>query len=158
MKDSKFPISCFGDEESHYLYEVCLRYRFNNELKLYNIHRKSTAHKKLKEIKEDLFIFGAGYYGHLYVNVFYHLIEDDVFENYMKTLFAASTKFVIMYTSNKTGEQWAQHVKHRKFTDWIEINEKKWELLQFIQNKYPATDNGDNPNTSFSDFFIYYIK
>jgi len=62
--------SRLGDEKSRYLFEVCLRYRFNNELKLYNIHRKSTARKKLKEIKKDIYMFGAGYYGHLYVNVF----------------------------------------------------------------------------------------
>jgi len=71
MKNFKFSAiySHFGDEESCYLYEVCLRYRFNNELKLYNIHRKSTAYKKLQEIKKDLFIFGAGYAGHLCVNI-----------------------------------------------------------------------------------------
>jgi len=72
MKNSKFSsiYSHLGDEESRYLYEVCLRYRFNNELKLHNIHKKSTAHKKLQEIKKDFFMFGAGYAGHLYVNVF----------------------------------------------------------------------------------------
>jgi FkbM family methyltransferase len=71
MKNSKFPIySRLGDEESRYLFDTCLRYRFNHELKLYNITRKSAAYKKLQEIKKDFFMFGAGYSGHLYVNVF----------------------------------------------------------------------------------------
>jgi len=86
MENSKSPIySRLGDEESRYLYEVCLRYRFNNELKLYNIHRKSIAHKKLKKIKKKLFMFGAGYYGHLYVNAFSEIpwrafIDNDNFK------------------------------------------------------------------------------
>ena len=72
MKNSKFSAiySSLADEESRYLFEVCLRYRFNYELKLYNIHRKSTVYKKLQEIKKDFFMFGAGYAGHLFVNVF----------------------------------------------------------------------------------------
>lgn len=91
----------------------------------------------------------------LSLDVIYHLIEDGVFESYMKTLFAASTKYVIVYASNKTNEQWVKHVKHRKFTDWVEKNEKDFKLLQFIPNKYPATDNSDNPNASFADFYIF---
>jgi len=91
----------------------------------------------------------------LSLDVVYHLTEDAIFNNYMKTLFAASTKIVIVYASNKTSKQWARHVKHRKFTDWVETNEKNWKLLQFIPNRYPATDNKDNPNTSFADFYIF---
>lgn len=89
------------------------------------------------------------------LDVIYHLIEDTVFEEYMKTLFAASTKIVIVYASNKIGKQWTKHVKHRKFTDWVEANEKNWKLLQYIPNKYPASDNGSDPNTSFADFYVF---
>ncbi|MDR0305265.1 MAG: class I SAM-dependent methyltransferase [Chitinispirillales bacterium] len=91
----------------------------------------------------------------LSLDVIYHLIEDKVFENYMKTLFEASEKYVVIYASNKTGEQWTEHVKHRKFTDWIDENTDDWKLLQFIPNKYPAVDNGNNPNTSFADFYVF---
>jgi hypothetical protein len=89
------------------------------------------------------------------LDVIYHLIEDEVFEIYMCRLFASAEKYVIIYASNKTSAQWAEHVKHRKFTDWIEKNVKNFTLLQFIPNQYPATDNGDNPNTSFADFYVF---
>jgi|GEM_PF-448927 len=91
----------------------------------------------------------------LSLDVIYHLIEDSVFEKYMEMLFSASTKYVIVYASNKIGSQWTSHVKHRKFTDWIEFNKKSWNLLQFIPNKYPAKDNGDDPTTSFADFYVF---
>jgi len=91
----------------------------------------------------------------LSLDVIYHLIENNVFEKYMETLFFASKKYVIIYASNKTGSQWAHHVKHRKFTDWIESNKKDWNLLQFIPNKYPAADNGEDPTTSFADFYVF---
>jgi glycosyltransferase involved in cell wall biosynthesis len=91
----------------------------------------------------------------LSLDVIYHLIEDSVFENYMKTLFDASDKYVIVYASNKTGDQWIEHVKHRKFTDWVENKAKDFKLLQFIPNKYPTTGNGNDPNTSFADFYMF---
>jgi len=82
MKSSKFPIySHLGDEESRYLFDTCFRYGFNNELKLYNIFRKSTALKKLQETKKDFFMFGAGYLGHLYVNVFQEIAWRAFIEN-----------------------------------------------------------------------------
>jgi hypothetical protein len=63
---------------------------------------------------------------------------------------------VIIYASNKTSPQWVQHVKHRTFTDWVETNKKDWNLLQFIPNKYPSkNDCGDDPTTSFADFYIF---
>jgi len=94
----------------------------------------------------------------LSLDVIYHLIEDSIFENYMKILFGTSTKFVIIYASNKTSSQWIQHVKHRKFTDWVETNKKNWKLLQFIPNKYPTQDDkGNDPSTSFADFYIFEI-
>lgn len=82
MKNSKFPIySHLGDEESRYLFEVCLRYRLNYELKLYNIHRKSSVYKKLQGNKKRFFMFGAGYTGHLYVNVFSEISWNAFIDN-----------------------------------------------------------------------------
>jgi len=89
------------------------------------------------------------------LDVIYHLIEEDVFENYMRTLFAASTKYVIIYASNKTCEKQPIHIKHRKFTDWVESNEEKWKLTKIIPNKYPIVDGINDPNTSFADFYIF---
>jgi len=59
----------------------------------------------------------------LSLDVIFHLIEDEIFEKYMKTLFDASDKFIIIYSSNRedNGET-AAHFKHRRFTEWIDKN------------------------------------
>ena len=88
------------------------------------------------------------------LDVIYHLVEDIVYEQYMRRLFSSSRQYVCIYASN-FDERTAEHVKNRKFTDWIEINEgKRWKLLKVIQNKYPYSKN-DLENTSWSDFYFY---
>jgi hypothetical protein len=91
----------------------------------------------------------------LSLDVIYHLIEDDVFTQHVETLFSASTRYVIIYSSD--GEDNASyegtHVKHRKFTTWIRENCLQWKLLQRIENKYPY--EGDYREGSFADFFLY---
>jgi trans-aconitate methyltransferase len=91
----------------------------------------------------------------LSLDVLYHLIEDSVFESYIKRLFESSTKFTIIYSSN-TNEQIkpiSPHVKHRKWSDWVAMNIKDWKLIRHIPNKYPY--NGDCQISSFSEFYIY---
>lgn len=88
------------------------------------------------------------------LDVIYHLVEDSTFTQYMSQLFASSTKYVIIYSSNTNEKRFiAPHVKHRKFTDWVEMNQKQFKLIQHIPNKYPY--NGDGERTSFADFYIY---
>lgn len=87
------------------------------------------------------------------LDVIFHLVEDRVFEDYMKRLFGASNKFVIIYSSDTDELGPAAHVRHRKFTRWIEENHPNWELLEKILNRYPY--NGDYTATSFCDFYIY---
>jgi SAM-dependent methyltransferase len=91
----------------------------------------------------------------LSLDVIYHLVEDDVFHGYMKTLFTAAERYVIIYSSN-TDDQYptsAVHVRHRNFSDWIEVNCSNWKLIKYIPNKYPY--NGDSNSTSFADFYFY---
>lgn len=88
-------------------------------------------------------------------DVIFHLIEDDVFNDYMCRLFDASSAFVIIYSSNRNSSYfYGTHVRHRKFTDWVEKNRKNFRLASFIKNRYPENINDPN-NTSFSDFYIY---
>ena len=91
----------------------------------------------------------------LSLDVVYHLVEDQVFNAYMTRLFDSATRFVIIYSSNTETQEKIQppHVRHRKFTDWVETNTLNWRLFEHIPNKYPY--NGDDETTSFSDFFIY---
>ncbi len=89
------------------------------------------------------------------IDVIYHLIEDDVFDDYMKKLFNINNKYVIIYSSNTNinPKKRCPHVLERKFTDWIEKQNIPYVLEQFIPNKYPY--NGDEINSSISDFYIY---
>lgn len=91
----------------------------------------------------------------LSLDVIYHLVEDKVFNDYMKTLFSAAEKFVIIYASNTDDQSLtsAIHVRHRKFTLWIESNCPDWKLLKHVPNKYPY--NGDTTKTSFADFYFF---
>ena len=88
------------------------------------------------------------------LDVIYHLLEDHIFHLYMKNLFNSSNKYVCIYSSNVDGG-WAKHVKHRKFTNWIDkymsIN---WKIKEYIPNKYPF-DPKNVETTSFSDFYFY---
>ncbi|MFK5879879.1 MAG: methyltransferase domain-containing protein [Flavobacteriaceae bacterium] len=93
----------------------------------------------------------------LSLDVLYHLIEDKVFNKYMKRVFKASNNYVIIYSSNYDNH-FAPHVKCRKFTNWIEKNvSNDWELKKYIKNKYPFDENRPD-TTSMADFYIYQRK
>ena len=88
------------------------------------------------------------------LDVIYHLIEEEVYNNYMKDLFAAGEKYVIIYSSNQYKEQ-TFHEKHRKFTDWIEKNAADWTLIKQMDNPYK---NMKGEEHSHADFYIYEKK
>ena len=87
------------------------------------------------------------------LDVIYHLLEDKVYNKYMHNLFKSSNKYVCIYSSN-IDIGWAPHVRHRKFTDWIDKYASCcWKLIKYIKNKFPFEPN--NMNTSFADFYFY---
>lgn len=88
------------------------------------------------------------------LDVIFHLIEDDVYNEYMRRLFTSSNKYVCIYSSD-VEEQTAIHVKHRKFTAWIENNlNGQWELIRVVKNRYPYSEELPD-TTSYSDFYFY---
>ncbi len=91
----------------------------------------------------------------LSLDVIYHLVEDTVFDKYMKDLFSCSAKYVIIYASDTDDnkDNYAQHVKHRKFSKWVAKNQKNWRLEKVVKNKYSIETN--EIDESFADFFIY---
>jgi SAM-dependent methyltransferase len=91
----------------------------------------------------------------LSLDVIYHLVEDSVYEDYMSTLFNASDRYVIIYSSNSdnNGEFVGTHIRHRKFTEWISANAPGWRMIGHVPNKYPY--RGDHREGSFADFFFY---
>lgn len=93
----------------------------------------------------------------LSLDVIYHLVEDDVFEDHMKQLFSSAKKFVIIYSSNFVESKphpSAKHILHRRFTDWIESNISDFTLIDTVQNAFPF-DSMNPKRTTFADFYIY---
>jgi hypothetical protein len=83
----------------------------------------------------------------LSLDVIYHLVEDDVFESYMHTLFGAADRFVVVYSSDRdepAGLRGA-HVRHRRFTTWVEEHLPGWRLAERIPNRTVADP----------EFFVY---
>jgi SAM-dependent methyltransferase len=62
------------------------------------------------------------------LDVIYHLTERQVFETYLAHLFAAARRFVVIYASNAEVPGTAPHVRHRRFTGWIEEHCPGWHL------------------------------
>jgi hypothetical protein len=62
------------------------------------------------------------------LDVVYHLTEDAVFEAYLRHLFAAAGRLVVIYSTNMELGGTAPHVRHRRFTPWIEANCPGWSL------------------------------
>ena len=91
----------------------------------------------------------------LSLDVIYHLVEDEVFTRYMQALFAASNRYVIIYASDSENNRGYEgtHVKHRKFTQWIQEQMPVWTLVAHVPNRYPY--RGDNRTGSFAEFYIY---
>lgn len=87
------------------------------------------------------------------LDVIYHLIEDDIFEKYMTDLFQASKKYVMIY-SRDYAEKHDIHQRSRKFSQWINENQKSFRMIKKIENPY-RYDLKDPDNTSNADFFIY---
>ncbi|ALM52824.1 glycosyltransferase family protein [Halomonas huangheensis] len=97
----------------------------------------------------------------LSLDVIYHLSNDEVYEYYLKHLFAASTKFVIIY-SNASSEQGNRagineasgYVRFRDVLSDVEEWYPGWNLVKAVPNSYPFSAINPN-NTSFADFFVF---
>ncbi len=104
------------------------------------------------ELKDEKLPFSADMT--MSLDVVYHLVEDEVFEPYMRLLFDAAERYVVVYSSNKNEKSAWTHVRHRKFTDWVEAHCPQWTMIKFIPNRYPLKSGQEN-ETSFADFYIF---
>jgi len=91
----------------------------------------------------------------LSLDVIYHLVEDRVYHAYMERLFDSAQRFVIVYSSDTDVQEPLQgrHVRHRRFSAWVQQQRPQWQLLQRIPTlqRYDAS-SGEG---SDADFFIY---
>lgn len=117
--------------------------------------RKRFRHDATKSFKETQDYAGETADLTISLDVIFHLVEDDVYEAYMERLFSSSNHFVVIYSSNCDGINRVEpkHMRHRRFSAWIENHATDWKLRDHIPNKYPWT--GINEDGSFSDFYFY---
>jgi hypothetical protein len=83
----------------------------------------------------------------LSLDVVYHLTEDSVFEAYLGQLFAAGQRLVVIYSTDAEIGGTAPHVRHRRFTPWVEANCPRWRLAEVTP--------GPNTEQARADFFVY---
>lgn len=87
------------------------------------------------------------------LDVIYHLVEDAVFEDYMERLFAAARKFVLIYSSDHDAEATVPHVRHRRYSTWIERHAPHWRLARTLEQPFPYREGATNPRTTSFAFF-----
>jgi protein O-GlcNAc transferase len=67
-------------------------------------------------------------------DVIFHLVDDTVYQQYMKNLFAMSSKYVIIHAVDNDHKQ-AVHVLFRKFTPYVAQHFPEWTLISFTRNQ-----------------------
>lgn len=88
----------------------------------------------------------------LSLDVVYCLVEEASYNNYLKRLFDSSAKYVIIYSSNHNENQISvPHIRHRRFTDWVEANRPDFKLIKKEPNKFEA----EVSNSSNSEWYYF---
>lgn len=88
----------------------------------------------------------------LSLEVIFHITEKKIFEDHLRQVFNYSSAYVMIFSSNMNKKSifFQPHIRHRKFTDWIEQHMLDWKMIKKIENPYKKKLKG-----SFSDFYIY---
>tara|TARA_R110002126_G_scaffold291650_1_gene454847 strand:+ start:1712 stop:2308 length:597 start_codon:yes stop_codon:yes gene_type:complete len=56
----------------------------------------------------------------LSLDVIYHIVEDELYYQYIDDLFGRSSKYVVVFSSNFSNNPASQHIRHRSFTTDVE--------------------------------------
>ncbi|MCP4384284.1 MAG: hypothetical protein GY798_23220 [Hyphomicrobiales bacterium] len=89
------------------------------------------------------------------IDVIFHLVEGDVDDCHMSTLFDRSTQWVIIHTSNFDRPGDPSHVRHRCFSAWIHANRKDWGLHQYNPNPHFSPPKAKLPDKTFAEFYTF---
>lgn len=79
------------------------------------------------------------------LDVLFHLVEDDVYDDYLDRLFAASTAFVAIYSSDEAAPtKTLPHVRHRLVSGDISRRFPEFGQLDFTRDRFdlPAATGG----------------
>lgn len=122
-----------GYDVSETAREICLK-RFWGDNKKQFVHYDGSRMNGFDEVYDMA----------LSLDVLYHLVEDNKYEDYLYNLFYSSDKYVCIYSSNYEERQKAEHIKRRKFTDYIKEHFSQWEMILFVENPYLYIDSNSN--------------
>lgn len=78
------------------------------------------------------------------LDVLYHLVEEDKYEDYLYNLFHSSDKYVCIYSSDYEERQKAEYIKRRRFTDYVSRQFPEWEMILLVKNPYLYTYSNSN--------------
>jgi SAM-dependent methyltransferase len=85
----------------------------------------------------------------LSLDVIYHLVEDQIYRRYLGQLFAAASRYVIVFSSDHDGEIVTGHVRSRAFvSDVEELVKGTWRLREHVENPHKGPD-------SWADFYVF---
>ena len=91
------------------------------------------------------------------LDVIYHLVEDDVFDSYMRDLVSASRRYLLIYASDHDETTADVHVRHRKYSDWLARKAPEFKLATNYEQPYPKGADTDPKTTSFAHFKLFKI-
>lgn len=92
----------------------------------------------------------------LSLDVIYHLVEDAVYDAYMRRLCAAAGRYLLVYASDRDDSATGTaHVRHRAYSRWIAAHAPELRPLRDWQHPYPMTPDSDPRQTSFAAFRLF---
>lgn len=91
----------------------------------------------------------------LSLDVIYHLVEDDTYNSYIKNLFSASSRYILIYASNfNSFDPALPHVRHREFSRDIALAYPNWKLVDIARNPYEKPHDS-KAYGSFANFHLF---
>jgi SAM-dependent methyltransferase len=84
------------------------------------------------------------------IDVIYHLVEDEIYVKYMRHLFGAAERFVVIYSTNCESRAHG-HVRNREFLGDVE-RMAGWRLSHIARNPF-APGSGAAPRAA--DFYFF---
>ena len=88
------------------------------------------------------------------IDVIFHLVEDDTYNDYLARLFAAGTRFVIIYsTSTDLANTGVSHVRHRNVLADVGVRFPTFRRMTEVEADLPPPVRFDRGNPT--SFFLY---
>lgn len=97
----------------------------------------------------------GGYDMTLSLDVIYHLVEDDVFEDHMRALFDLSRRLVLVYSSDHDERPPSEHVRHRNYSGWVDEHRPDWSPIEDFEQPFPRVEGSHPRHTTLATFRLY---